>query len=107
MKSKEQTTQRIWDLLLQIYGAITEAVYDFAVTVITLAIVISIYFTYWPYFFPWATFTTGSIYLVLLLMRIARRFHQDGQYSLNDIGSSINHMNDELTEKMNEVISNV
>ena len=108
IRSQEQT-QRIWDLALQIWGTLTEATYDIGVTILTLAVAVAIYFTYWPALMSWAIFTTGSIYVVLLLRRIIQRIREaDWEYhNVNEIGDTLCAMDHQITKRLAMIARNV
>lgn len=97
--------QKMWDLLIDVWERITASAYDCGVTVAAWAAAESIYVTYWPAHFTWATFTTTSIYLVLLLIRVVHKF--DESYTLDEIGETLTNMDHELNEKIEEIQRNV
>lgn len=99
--------QQIFDLAIQVYAAIYDALYDFAVTMITLVILAGIYMTFWPQLLGWAMFVTVSIYLILMLMRILQRARQREDPTLKEIEDRIVMMDYEWNEKWDEVRRNV
>jgi hypothetical protein len=103
-----ERTQRIWDLMLQLYSVVSEAIYDVTTTVIALSFAVVIYSAIASeWLMTWAAFTTGSIYVVLMMLRIMRRMRQDGAYTLDEIGERLVQMDHELNEKIDEVCRNV
>lgn len=98
-----------FDFMLQVWAVLTSMATDIAVTALTLAVAASIYFTYWPSLVPWAMFTTFSIYMVLMLLRILDRIRRDDLafHSTSEVGEMLITMDHEITERLDAIERNV
>jgi len=99
--------QALWDWMIAIYRIATDSTGVMAVTVVAWGITTAVYFTNWPTLMPWASFTTGSIYAVLMLREIIRIARKGDEFTLTEIGDRIVEMDHELNEKLDLVVRNV
>jgi hypothetical protein len=99
--------QDLWEWLIAIYRIATDSAGTFAVTVIAWGLTSAVYFASWPTLLPWASFTTGSIYAILMLREIIRIARKGDEFTLTEIGDRIVEMDHELNEKLDLVVRNV
>lgn len=97
--------RRMWDWLDNMRMAITQSVGEAVTTVITLGLLAALYVQISPSLASWATFTTASLYAVLLLLRIVRRANDACTNS--EIMDYIATMDSLINEKLDMVVRNV
>lgn len=91
------------DWLVVIYDLIGDSIFDALTTMIAFGVVIAIIMQRWPIAVPWAVFTVGSVYFVLFLLRLIRKFQNE--YSNDDLAERLAETKEEIRECIHDHLS--